>query len=139
MQDLEIFSTDSSVYFNGTASLFKDKITSSFDQNSYTTRIGAISYFNKMPLDTKAVIGYDFGDTPNSFYLEGKGGYRFLAEETLYTFADIIYETGPEQLDLTLGASFDAPRDITIDAEFEYITSPDADDLLISAFATYEF
>jgi len=137
--NMDIYITNSDVYFNGTASLYKDKVTAANSADTYSTRIGAISYFNDFPLDTKAVIGFDFGDLPNSLYLEARGGYRLLKDETLYPYADLIYETGPEQFDITVGASYDAPYQITVDGELELITSPDITDLLISVFAKKEF
>jgi hypothetical protein len=138
-QDLEILSTTSTLYGDMTASIYKDKAGTTEDTNDFLTRAGLISYFNSIPLDTKAVLGYDFGDTLDSFYVEGKAGYRFFKDETLYTFTDIIYETGSEQFDLTVGADYDGPFEIVFEAELEYITSPSYSDFLISAFATREF
>jgi hypothetical protein len=138
-QDLELLSTNSTVYGDVTASIYKDKIGPGPDANDFLTRAGLITYFNSIPLDTKAVLGYDFGDTLDSFYGELGAGYRFFKDETLYTFTDIIYETGSEQFDLTVGADYDGPFEIVFEAELEYITSPSYSDFLISAFATREF
>jgi hypothetical protein len=138
-QDIEFLTTATNVYFTGTASLFKDEIDPSLDANDFSTRLGAISYFENIPLDTKAVLGVDFGDSDNSFYIEGYGGYRLLSEQTLYTYLGAIYETGPEQFDLTTGADYDYRTDLTFTAELQYISSPSADDLFIGVFATYAF
>ncbi len=138
-QDVTLFSTNSTVYGDVTASIYKDKIAAANDTNDYLTRAGLVTYFNSIPLDTKAVLGYDFGDTLDSFYVEGKAGYWFFRDETLYTFTDLIYETGSEQFDLTVGADYDGPFEIFFEAELEYITSPSYSDFLISAFATREF
>ncbi len=139
MQNLDFWITNSDIYFNGTISLFNDKIDNANDLNNYYTRLGTISYFNDFPLDTKAVLGYDFGDSPNSVYLEGGAGYRFLRDQSLYGSTGLIYETGPEQLELSVGADYDVTQAINVEADFEYVTAPGADDLFISAFATWEF
>ena len=136
-QELDILITNSSLYFDGSASFFRDKVTAVYDENTYSTRFGAISYFTGFPLDTKIVFGYDFGDTPNSIYLQGKSGYRLLKNENLYPYVDVVYETGPKRLDLQIGVDYEAPWDLTFEGEFEYISSPK--DYLISAFATKEF
>jgi hypothetical protein len=138
-QDFILLSTNSTLYGDVTSSIYKDKIDTVNDTNDYLTRAGLRSYFNSIPLDTKAVMGYDFGDTLDSFYIEGKAGYSFFKDKTLYTFADIIYETGNEQFDLTLGADYEGPFEVLFEAELEYITSPGYSDFLISAFATREF
>lgn len=136
---LEVYKTTSTAFFNTSASLYKDEITSANDSKNYSTRLGAISYFDDMPLDTKAVVGLDFGDSPNSIYLQGKGGYRFLSDETLYGYTKLIYETGPEEFDFTVGAEWEGPWEVLFEGEFEYITSPALDDVLLSVFATKEF
>jgi hypothetical protein len=110
-----------------------------YDENTYSTRLGAISYFTGFPLDTKIVFGYDFGDTPNSIYLQGKSGYRLLKNENLYPYIDVIYETGPKALDLGVGVDLETPWDLTFEAEFEYLRTPSSSDIIISAFATKEF
>jgi hypothetical protein len=138
-QDIDIFTTSSTAYFNGTAILVKDEIDSSFDSNDFTTRLGLISYFTNIPLDTKAVLGFDFGDSPNSIYLEGRGGYRFLPEETLYAYLDILYETGPEEFDLIFGSTFTTIYDITLEGYAEYFDSPSFSDVILSLYATKEF
>ncbi len=138
-QNIEIFNTNSNLYGNGSATLVKDKVVNANSSNDYSLRLGLISYFNDFPLDTKAMMGYDFGDSPDSLYLEGRGGYRFLPGENLYAYVDAIYETGPEELDLTLGSTFDMVSDITLEGTIEYITSPLATDFFISMFATKEF
>jgi len=138
-QNIEIFNTNSNLYGNGSATLVKDKVDDANSSNDYSLRLGLISYFNAFPLDTKAVMGYDFGDSPDSLYLEGRGGYRFLPGENLYAYVDAIYETGPEELDLTLGSTFEMVSDITLEGTVEYVTSPTTTDLFISMFATKEF
>ncbi|HEB29570.1 MAG TPA: hypothetical protein ENI15_01680 [Spirochaetes bacterium] len=138
-QNLAILITDTDVYFDGNVSLLRDNVDSANDANTYSTRLGAISYFTPFPLDTKIAVGYDFGDRTNSFYLEGRGGYRFFQNESLYTFTDVIYETGIETLDLTVGVSFDAPFNISFETDFEYITAPSGSDIIVSAFAMWEF
>jgi hypothetical protein len=123
-----------------TTSLFRDDNDSANDTDIYTLRLGAISYFNNFPLDTKAVVGGDIGDPENSVYVEGWTGYRFLREQTLYTYLGAIYETSIEQLDLRTGLDYDITSDVKLTAELQYLTSPtDVEDLFISAFATYEF
>jgi hypothetical protein len=139
MQNLDFWITNSDVYFNGTISLFNDNIDNASDLNNYYTRLGAISYFNDFPLDTRAVLGFDFGDSPNSAYLEGGAGYRFLMDQSLYASTGLIYETGPEQLEFTIGAEYDVTNTVNVEADFDYVTAPGADDLFISAFATWEF
>jgi len=138
-QNLDILITNTNIYFNGVISLSKDKVTPSKDGNIIVTRLGAISYFMGFPLDTKIVLGVDFGDIPNSLYMEGKGGYRFLKNENLYPYADIIYETGPKNFNLALGVDYDIPSGLTLEGELEYINSDGSRDILISAFATQEF
>ncbi len=138
-QELDILITNSSLYFDGSASFFRDKVTAVYDENTYSTRFGVISYFTGFPLDTKIVFGYDFGDTPNSIYLQGKSGYRLLKNENLYPYIDVIYETGDKALDLGVGVDFEAPRDLTFEAELEYLRTPSSSDIIISAFATKEF
>jgi hypothetical protein len=138
-RSLELLRTNSSAYLTFSAGLYKDKIDDANSANDFSTRLGLISYFNDFPLDTKASVGYDFGDVDDSLYLEGRAGYRFLPEETLYAFTDLIYETGLEQLDLTVGTTFDVSTDIKLEGDLEYITSPSSSDLFISAFATKEF
>jgi hypothetical protein len=139
IQNMGIWITDTDIYLNGSASLLNDRADSVNDANTFSTRLGAISYFIPFPLDTKLTIGYDFGDRDNSFYMEGRSGYRFLKNENLYTFADVTYETGIETLDLIVGAAFEAPRNITVEGDFEFINAPDGSDILLSAFATWEF
>ena len=86
------------------------------------------------------VLGGDIGDPENSFYSELYAGYRFLREQTLYTYLGSSYETGPEQLDLRTGLEYDITNDIELTAELQYLTSAtNVDDLFLSAFATYEF
>jgi len=138
-QDMDIWITDTDIYLNGNASLLSDRADSTNDSNTFSTRLGAISYFIPFPLDTKFTFGYDFGDMNNSFYMEGRGGYRFLKNENLYTFADVTYETGVETLDILIGAEFEAPRNITVEGDFEFINAPGGSDILLSAFATWEF
>ncbi len=137
--NMDLWITNSDLYFNGTVGVFKDRLTTANDSNTYSTRVGADSYFNDFPLDTKVVTGLDFGDIDTSMYLEGGAGYRFLKDESLYPYTDIIYETGPEQFDFTLGAKYDAPYRISVDGSLNYITSPDTSNLFISVFATKEF
>jgi hypothetical protein len=67
------------------------------------------------------------------------GGYRFLKDESLYVYADLIYESGNKLYDLILGAAFDTIFDTLFEAEFEYITSETSSEALFSAFATKEF
>jgi len=139
-QDLEILASATNVYFTYSTALFRDENVTANDADTHTFRIGAISYFNNFPLDTKAVVGGDIGDPDDSFYIEGFGGYRFLRERTLYTYLGAIYETGIEQLDLRTGLDYDITPDVKLTAELQYLTSPtDIEDLFISAFATYEF
>lgn len=137
-RELEVLNTNSSVYLNGSATLFTDKATPSNDEDIYSSRLGFISYFTGKPLDTKAVVGFDFGDA-DSVYIQGKAGYRFLKDESLYAFADAVYETGPEQLDFKLGADYEAPFGIGFEADFEYIDSPVSSDVILSAYATKKF
>jgi hypothetical protein len=138
-RDFEVLASATNVYFTFTTSLLTDNNDSANDSNAFTTRLGAISFFNNFPLDTKAVLGYDFGDPDNSFYVEGYAGYRFLREQTLYPYLGASYETGPEQLDFRTGADYDVAPDWRVTAELQYLTSPAVDDLFIQAFATYEF
>ncbi|UCB45219.1 MAG: hypothetical protein JSV25_13535 [Spirochaetota bacterium] len=137
--DLELLETSSTAYFNGTASFTGDKVTPANDLSDYSTRVGLISYFDAIPLDTKAVVGYDFGDSPDSFYVEGKAGYWFFPEETLYTYAQAAYATGDQLLETEAGATAYIPWDVEIDAKVEYITYPGYNNLRISASATKEF
>ncbi len=142
-QDFDILASATNMYFTFTTALFRDDNDSANDTDLYTLRLGAISYFNNFPLDTKAVVGYDIGkggSLENSFYVEGWTGYRFLREQTLYTYIGAVYETGVEQLDLRTGLDYDITIDVKLTAELQYLTGPtDVDDLFISAFATYEF
>ena len=138
-RELEILNTSSSLYLTGNASIYRDRINKANDQDNYSTRLGAISYFNALPLDTKAVVGFDFGDSPSSLYMEGRSGYRWLKNENLYTFGGIVYQTGPETLELVAGADFEAMRDLTINADFDYISSPASKDIFLSVYATKEF
>jgi hypothetical protein len=137
--DLEILDTSSTAYFNGTASFTTDKITPANDLSDYTTRVGLISYFDAIPLDTKAVLGYDFGDSPDSIYVEGKVGYWFFPEEILYAYAEADYATGDQLLETEIGATAYIPWDVQLDATFEYITYPGYNNIRISASATKEF
>jgi hypothetical protein len=137
-----LWATTSSLYFNGTASLFKDKAGTSDDTQDFTTRLGALSYWSTLPLDTRLVVGYDFGDSSGlpSMYLEGRAGYRFLPQETLYVYAGTVYETGPELLELTAGTEWDIRYDMLLESELQYLTAGSGDDsLYISAFVTKEF
>lgn len=138
-QNLELWVTNSNLYFAATASLLNDKIDDSNSTNDFTTRLGLVSYFVDMPLDTKAVVGYDFGDSQDSLYIEGRGGYRFLRNENLYTYLDAVYETGPEELDLLFGVTFDTVYDIVIEGTAEYFSAPSTSDVLLSVYATKEF
>lgn len=139
-QDFDILSSVTNVYFTFTTAILRDENDSVNDTDLYTLRLGAISYFNNFPLDTKVVLGGDIGDPENSVYVEGYTGYRFLLEQTLYTYLGAIYETGPEQFDLRTGLDYDVTSDIALTAELQYLTSATGvDDLFISAFATYEF
>jgi hypothetical protein len=138
-RDVEIIASATNVYFTFSTSLFSDKNTSANDSNAFTTRLGAISFFNNFPLDTKAALGYDFGDINNSFYVEGYGGYRLLRDQTLYPYLGAIYETGPEQLDLRTGAEYDITPDWKATAELQFLGTPAVDDLFIQAFVTYDF
>jgi hypothetical protein len=138
-QNLELWVTNSNLYFAATASLLNDKIDDSNSTNDFTTRLGLVSYFVDMPLDTKAVVGYDFGDSQDSLYIEGRGGYRFLKNENLYTYLDAVYETGPEELDLLFGVTFDTVYDIVIEGTAEYFSAPSTSDVLLSVYATKEF
>jgi hypothetical protein len=138
-QNLELWTTNSNLYFSTTASLFKDKIDDNNSTEDFTTRLGLVSYFVNAPLDTKAVVGYDFGDSQDSLYIEGRGGFRFLRNENLYTYLDAIYETGPEELDLLFGVNFDTVYDIVIEGTLEYFSAPSTSDVLLSVYATKEF
>jgi len=137
--NMDVWITNSDLYTNETIGLFSDNLTPENDSNTYYTRIGIDSYFNDFPLDTTVVTGLDFGDIDTSLYLQGGVGYKFLKDESLYPYADIIYETGPNRLDLTVGTRYDAPYRISVDGSLNYITSPDTSDLFISIFATKEF
>jgi len=138
-QNLELWVTNSNLYFSSTASLFNDKVDDSNSTNDFTTRLGLVSYFMNLPLDTKAVVGYDFGDSRDSLYLEARGGYYFLRNESLYASLDTVYETGPEELNLLFGLSFDTTYDIVVEGTAEYFSSPSASDVLLSVYATKEF
>jgi hypothetical protein len=139
-QDFEILASATNVYFTFTTTIYRDDNVSANNTDSYYIRLGAISFFNNFPLDTRAVVGGDFGDPEGSFYVEGYGGYRFLRDQNLYTYLGASYETAFEQLDLRTGADYDIRPDLKLTAELQYLTSPsDIDDLFISAFATYEF
>lgn len=138
-RELEIFNTSSSLYLTGNASIYRDRNYKANDQDNYSTRLGAISYFNTLPLDTRAVIGFDFGDSPGSLYMEGRSGYRLLKNENLYTFGGLVYQTGPDTLELIAGADFEAMSNLTINADFDYISSPASKDIFLSIYATKEF
>jgi hypothetical protein len=137
--DLEVFDTSSTAYVNATGTFATDNITPTNNVSDYTTRLGFISYFNSIPLDTTAVVGYDFGDSPDSFYIEGKAGYWFFPEEILYAYVGANYSTGSQLLESEIGASADIPWDVELEAKLEYITSPDLSNLRISAAATKTF
>jgi hypothetical protein len=131
---------DLNMYATFTTSLYNDKYDPANDTNKYSPRIGTIAYFTRIPLDSKAEAGIDVGDVPTSVYLEGRSGYRFLRDETLYAFTGLVYETGPELLDWELGANYTAPFDITFEADFEYITLPGSPgEIVLSAYATKRF
>lgn len=136
-----LMATTSSLYYNGNVSLFTDRTDAVDDTRAFKNRLGAISYWSNLPLDTEVVAGYDFGDSASlpSVYLEGRAGYRFLPRENLYAWARAVYETGPEQLDLRTGTDFSIRYDLLLEAELQYLTSPAAEDLYISAFVTKEF
>jgi hypothetical protein len=136
---VEVLSTRTSLYGTITAALFNDNFAPGNDSNKYSPRLGAVSFFTNIPLDTKAAAGVDVGDVDTSVYLEGSVGYRFLKDETLYAFTNLVYETGIEQLDWKVGADYEAPRDITFEADFEYITVPGSSDVILSAYATKRF
>ena len=139
-QDLEILSSSTNVYFTYNTALYRDDNVTANNADAHTFRVGAISFFNNFPLDTKAILGGSIGDPENSFYIEGYGGYRFLQQQTLYTYLGANYETSIEQLDLRTGVDYDITPDVKLTAELQYLTSPtDVEDLFISAFATYEF
>ena len=139
-QDLEILASATNVYFTFATTLFRDDNDSANDADSYYARLGAVSFFNNFPLDTRAVVGGDFGDPESSFYVEGYGGYRFLRNQNLYTYLGASYATAYEQLDLSTGVDYDIRPDLKLTAELQYLTSAtDVNDLFISAFATYEF
>ncbi len=137
--NMDVWVTNSDLYMNETIGLFSDNLTTENDSNTYSTRVGADSYFNDFPLDTKVVTGLDFGDIDTSLYMEGGVGYKFLKDESLYPYTDIIYETGPNRFDFTVGTKYDAPYRISVDGSLNYITSPDTSDLFISVLATKEF
>jgi len=137
--NMDVWVTNSDLYFNGTIGLFSDNLTTENDSNTYSTRVGADSYFNDLPLDTTVVTGLDFGDIDTSLYMEGGAGYKFLKDQSLYPYTDIIYETGPSRFDFTVGAKYDAPYRISVDGSLNYITTPDTSDLFVSLFATKEF
>jgi hypothetical protein len=139
-QDVTIIGSSTNLYFNGTTTLFNDNNESANDFNFFTTRFGAVSFFDNFPLDTRAVLGYDWGDQEDSVYAEGYAGYRFLRQQTLYTYLGASYLTGPEQLDARTGVDFDIRPDLKLTAEVQYITSRSVEDnLFLSAFATYTF
>jgi hypothetical protein len=139
-QDVAIIGSSTNLYFNGTTTLFNDNNESINDFNIFTTRFGAVSFFNNFPLDTRAVLGYDWGDLEDSFYAEGYAGYRFLRQQTLYTYLGASYLTGNEQLDARTGIDFDIRTDLKLTAEVQYLTAQSAEDnLFLSAFATYTF
>jgi hypothetical protein len=141
--DLEVFDTSSTAYANGTGSFSTDNSPAepadAYSASDFTTRFGFISYFNAIPLDTKAEVGYDFGDSPDSIYVEGKAGYWFFPEEILYAWVSANYATGGQLLETEIGATADIPWDVELEAKFEYITSPDSSNLRISAAATKTF
>jgi len=139
-QDIQVLSSNTNVYFTYNTALFRDDNDSANNADTHTFRVGAISFFNNFPLDTRAVVGGSIGDPENSFYVEGYGGYRFLRQQNLYTYLGANYETSIEQLDLRTGVDYDITADVKLTAELQYLTSPtDIEDLFISAFATYEF
>jgi hypothetical protein len=138
--DFGFWITESTAFLNTSTTLFNDNNPADpLDANDYSVRGGLASYFSTIPLDTKVVLGYEFGDTFDSVYAEGMGGYRFLKDESLYVYADLIYESGNKLYDLILGAAFDTIFDTLFEAEFEYITSETSSEALFSAFATKEF
>jgi len=141
--DMEVFDSSSTAYVNATASFATDNSpiipANAYSTSDFSTRAGFISYFNALPLDTKAEVGYDFGDSPDSIYVEGRAGYWFFPEEILYTYVSANYSTGPQLLETEIGASADVPWDVSLEAKFEYITSPSSSNLRISAGATKEF
>ncbi len=140
-REVDVLKTNSSVYLNASATLFKDDAPAAAvpEQNDFSTRLGMISYFTEVPLDAKAVLGFDFGDIDTSVYVRGKAGYRFLKDESLYAFADAAYETGPEQLDFKFGADYEAPFGIGFEADFEYLSAPGSSEVILSSYATKKF
>lgn len=138
-RSFELYTTSSRAYFDGNVALVRDDIDSSNDLTDFGTRAGLVSYFDTIPLDTRFVLGYDFGDSPNSFYIRGRGGYRFLKDETLYAYADLVYQTAYDQFNLEIGSTFETVYEIVVEATVEYFTSSVSSDLVLSAFATMEF
>jgi hypothetical protein len=136
---LEVLDTNSTAYVNATGTFATDNVTTSNSASDYSTRLGMISYFNSIPLDTKAVIGYDFGDSPSSFYIEGRVGYWFFPEETVYAYVGADYATGAQLLETEIGANADIPWDVELEAKIEYLTSPSGSNLRIYAGATKTF
>jgi hypothetical protein len=131
---------NSNVYLTQSVTLFTDEAPlSALDENTYATRLGAVSYFTGMPLDTRAVVGVDAGDIDTSIYLQGRAGYRFLKDESLYAFADTVYESGPELLDLKLGVDWSAPIGLVFESDLQYLDSPGFSDVIVSAYVTKYF
>jgi len=137
--DFELWVTSSKAYLNTTALFLKDNIIPSSNTNDYSNHFGLISYFDNFPMDTEVVLGYDFGDSGNNIYMEGKCGYKFLKDESLYAYGDIIYKTQNKELDITAGSTLATVMDTTVDVSVEYIKNPSSSDIVISVEASKEF
>ena len=135
-RNMDVLGVNSYINFSTNVNLYRDKETTSNDSETYSFRTGLSSYFDNLPLSTRAVVGYDFG-TQNSLYLEGWGEYRFLKNESLITSLGAVYESGPNMLDITSGVSADMIYGIKLESNFEYITN--TGDLNLSIFALREF
>ena len=135
-RNMDVLGVNSYINFSTNVNLYKDKETTSNDSETYSFRTGLSSYFDNLPLSTSAVVGYDFG-TQNSLYLEGWGEYRFLKNESLIASLGMVYESGPNMLDITSGVSANMIYGIKLESNFEYITN--TGDLNLSVFASREF
>ena len=135
-KNMDIMGINSYVNFSTNVNLYKDKVTSSNDNERYSFRTGVSSYFDNLPLSTKAILGYDFG-TENSLYIEGWGEYRFLKNESLVVSLGAVFESGPNMFDITSGLTADVIYGVKLKSDFEYVTN--TGDLNLSISALREF
>ncbi len=135
-KNMVIGSTDSYLSLSTSANIYRDKVSSGNDSERYSIRSGLTSYFDRLPLSTKGVLGYDFG-SQGSLYLEGWAEYAFLPDQSLVVSAGAVYQSGPGSLDISSDLSWNAIYDIDVEASLDYIT--DSGDISLSVYATKKF